>query len=387
MNNIKNKFFLITTVPISLNFFKNQINELTKSFDVTLISTPDQLLKTIAEREKVNYKGIHIKREISLFSDFVSFLKLITYFLYNKPLIIHCNTPKASLLGLMAGFITRVPIRIYYIHGFRYEGAFGLKRKILMFMEKVSCLCATNIIAVSNGVKKTANKEITNKNISVIHNGSANGMLINEFKVSNYNFLEIRNELNIKQEDFVYGYVGRIVGDKGINELVESFDALNKTIKNIKLLLVGGYEENLDPLKKITKEIIKNNPNIIETGFQKDVKKYLSVMDIFVSPSYREGFGLSLLEANLMGVPVIASNITGYKEIVVEGENGFLIPSKNKEALLDKMKEIYDNQSKLSYIKTTCTDHVIQKYNHEDVLKHALAYYNKLIENKCIKTT
>lgn len=374
----KSKFILLTTIPISLNFFKNQINVLNETFDITLVSSPLPILKEIAEREKVNYKGINIKREISIISDIISLISLIKYFTKCKPNIIHCNTPKASFLGLLAGFITRVPIRIYYIHGFRYEGTFGIKRTLLVCMEKISCFCATNIIAVSNGIKETANKEISNKKISIIHNGSSNGMIINDFVNASYDNGKTRTELNILDQDFVYGFVGRLVGDKGINELVESFNELNKTNDSIKLILVGSYEEDLDPIKDSTKKIIKNNPNIIETGFQKDVKKYLSIMDVFVSPSYREGFGLSLLEANLMQIPVIATNITGYKEIIMEGKNGFLIPSKNKDALHNKMNEVYENKHLLIDMKYFCRENVITKYNHDDVIIKALEYYKNL---------
>ncbi|MBW1619748.1 glycosyltransferase family 4 protein [Empedobacter falsenii] len=385
MGNNNIKFIILTTIPNSLNFFKNQINGLNEIYDVTLISSPSPLLKEIADREHVNYKGIEMKREISIISDLISLLKLIIYFISYKPQIIHCNTPKASLLGLIAGYLTRVPNRIYYIHGFRYEGTFGFKRKLLIGMEKISCFCATNIIAVSHGIKQTAQKEITNKNIAVIHNGSANGMVIENFLETNYNNEKTRNELNIQANDFVYGFVGRIVGDKGINELVESFNELNKIHNNIKLILVGNYEENLDPIKESTKYLIKSNLNIIETGFQKDVKKYLSIIDVFVSPSYREGFGLSLLEANLMQVPVIASNITGYNEIIREGKNGFLIPSKNKDALQNKMDEVYVNRHQLIEMKSFCRENAIKKYNHNDVLAQALKYYKNLHSEKNVQ--
>lgn len=378
-NKARPKFFILTTIPGSLNFFRHQISEINKYFDVTLISAPTVKLENIANQEGVKFKGIEMTREISIISDVISLLKLIIYFFSSKTQIIHCNTPKASLLGLLAGYITRVPHRIYYIHGFRYEGIFGLKRKLLMGMEKISCFCATNIIAVSHGIKQTAQKEITNKNIAVIHNGSANGMEIGDFLEAKYDNVSTRNELNILESDFVYGFVGRLVGDKGINELVEAFNKLNKTNNLIKLVLVGRYEENLDPIKGSTKKIIKNNPNIIEVGFQKDVKKYLSIMNVFVSPSYREGFGLSLLEANLMQVPVIASKITGYEEIITDGKNGFLIPSKNKDALQNKMHEVYVNRHQLIEMKSFCRENAIKKYNHNDVLTQALNYYKSLI--------
>lgn len=379
--NRKENFFLITTVSMSLNFFKEQINHLNQFYDVTLISSPSNQLKEIATRENVNYKGIKMNREIALFNDIKSLINLIIFFLKEKPTVVHCNTPKASLLGLIAAYITRVPNRIYYIHGLRYEGATGIKRKILVTMEKITCFCANKIIAVSFGVQEIAQNDLTSKKVDVIHNGSANGMLIDEFINSQYNKSEIRKELNITPSDFVFGFVGRIVGDKGINELIDAFQILNTKYSNTKLLLIGFYEEELDPLKKETIEKIKNNQNIIELGFQKDVKKYLSIINVFVSPSYREGFGLSLLEANLMGKPVIATKITGYTEIVTQGENGFLIPIKNSEELKNKMEWSLLNSEIILKMKDQCINIVKEKYNHVDVLKHALNYYLQMKKN------
>lgn len=161
--NRKENFFLITTVSMSLNFFKEQINHLNQFYDVTLISSPSNQLKEIATRENVNYKGIKMNREIALFNDIKSLINLIIFFLKEKPTVVHCNTPKASLLGLIAAYITRVPNRIYYIHGLRYEGATGIKRKILVTMEKITCFCANKIIAVSFGVQEIAQNDLTSK--------------------------------------------------------------------------------------------------------------------------------------------------------------------------------------------------------------------------------
>ncbi|MGV0939086.1 glycosyltransferase family 4 protein [Empedobacter sp. ULE_I140] len=381
MKKIKSKFFLMTTVSMSLNFFKEQINHLNQFYDVTLISSPSAELKEIAKRENVNYKGIKMNREIALFNDIKSLICLIIVFVKERPTVVHCNTPKASLLGLIAAYITRVPNRIYYIHGLRYEGVTGIKRKILITMEKISCFCANKIVAVSFGVQEIVQNDLTSKKVDVIHNGSANGMVIDDFINSQYNKSEIREELNILKSDFVYGFVGRIVGDKGINELIEAFQVLNEEYKNTKLLLIGFYEKELDPLKKETIEKIKNNQNIIELGFQKDVKKYLSIINVFVSPSYREGFGLSLLEANLMGKPVIATKITGYTEIVTQGENGFLIPIKNSEELKNKMEWSLLNSEIILKMKDQCINIVKEKYNHVDVLKYALNYYLQMKKN------
>lgn len=373
----KKKFFLLTTVPMTLNFFKEQLSALNALFDVTVISSPGKQLYDIAEREGVKFKAIKMKREISLFNDVISFFKLFIFFLQEKPSVIHCNTPKASLLGLVAGKLASIPNRIYYIHGLRYEGAVGIKQKILVTMEKISCFCATEIIAVSKGVQEIVTRDLTSKKVKIIRYGSANGIIIQDFLEFSSKPEELKFSLGITHKDFVFGYVGRLVGDKGINELVSAFVELNSQYPNTKLLLVGFYEENLDPLFRGTTELIKSHNSIIEIGFQKDVKKYLSIMNIFVSPSYREGFGQSLLEANLMGIPVVASSITGYKEIVEEGKNGFLIPSKDRDTLFSKMKEVYINSDELRSMTVNCREIVRERYDHLDVLKDAIEYYRE----------
>lgn len=358
---------------MSLSFFKGQIGKLSKDFDITLISSPDEELEQIAHSENVKYSAISMKRDISIIDDIVSLLKFLWLFIIQRPDVIHCNTPKGSLLGLITGYLTRVPVRIYYLHGLRYEGATGKKRQLLVVLEKLNCFCATHIIAVSHGIKQKVQDELTSKKVSVIHHGSANGMPVEEFLIENYDDYAIRESYGITKQDFVFGFVGRLVADKGINELVHAFNMLEQ--KNIKLIMVGRYEPELDPLSQETLDIIQTNPNIIEVGFQKDVKKFLAIMDLFVSPSYREGFGLSVLEANLMKVPVLVTSITGYSEIVQEGKNGFFVNPKDTMELFNKMKKKLQSRDSLFAMKQNCYDEVATKYNHKEVLEKALDYY------------
>lgn len=369
------KFFLITTIPISLSFFEKQISEINKIFDVTLVSSPGSELKKIADTEKVKFKSIAMKREISLKDDISGLLKFLYLFAKERPQIIHCNTPKASLLGLTSGYLTRVPTRIYYIHGLRYEGAVGKKRQLLVNFEKLNCFFATDIVAVSHGIKQKVEQQLTKKPVRVIHHGSANGLDINEFSNHNYNAKIIREEYGISENDFVFGFVGRLVKDKGIEELVGAFNQLEQ--KDIKLILVGKYEPDLDPLSQETLQIIQSNPNIIEVGFQKDVKKFLSIMDLFVSPSHREGFGVAVLEANFMKVPVLVSNITGHSEIVTQGKNGFFVKPKNVLDLQEKMNHMLVIKEQLIEMKNACREEVMKKYDHNDVLKQAILFYSQ----------
>jgi glycosyltransferase involved in cell wall biosynthesis len=376
----KKKFFVVTTIPLSFIFFKGLLTHLKKEFDVHIVSSPGEKLEEAQKIDNVIAHKIPMAREISLFKDFKALFAFIVLFLKEKPTIVHGNTPKGSFLSMIAAKITRRPIRIYFLHGLRYEGTSGFKRKLLIFMEKITCFCATDIYAVSNGVKKTTNKELTNKNITVIGNGSPNGINLTHFNPDLFSAQEERTKISIHQDDFVFGFVGRFVGDKGINELVKSFVEITKTFPKVKLLLVGVFENDLDPLELQTISEIENNPLIINVGFQKDVRPFLMCMDVFVFPSYREGFGLTLIEANAMKIPVISTEITGCDEIVEEGKNGFLVPPKNIDKLKEKMLFSLSNKSIIQSMKNQCREIVSEKFDQVIVWENTLKSYIELIK-------
>ena len=375
----KKKFFIITTIPLSLIFFMGQVQVLKKEFDVEVVSSPGEKLDSFSKNEKVKSHVLEMKREISFFNDLKSLLQLVFLFFRERPDVIHGSTPKAGLLSMVSGWMTRVPVRIYYIHGLRYQGAVGMKKKILIVMEKLSCFFATDIFSVSTGVKEVLGKDqITMKKINIIGNGSVNGVDIDYFSVKNLDIVDIRDHYNISKDDFIFGFVGRIVKDKGINELVNSFLEINKTFVNAKLLLVGNYEEVLSPLGKEIKEEINNNKNIIYTGFQSDIRPYLKIMNIFVFPSYREGFGVSLMEAAAMGVPIIATDIIGCNEVIKDGYNGVLVPPKSTTELIKAMKMLLEDKKKLENISNVTRKFVIDKYEQKKLWEKTLTAYRSI---------
>ena len=379
----KKKFFIITTVPVSLNFFSGQTQVLKREFDVEVVSGSGIKMDSFCKKEEVKGHVIEMKREISFFSDLKSLLQLVFLFLRERPDIIHGSTPKAGLLSMISGWMTRVPARIYYIHGLRYQGATGIKKKILITMEKLSCFFATDIFSVSTGVKEVlGTDQITVKKINIIGNGSVNGIDIDYFSVKNPDIVDIRDHYNIGKDDFIFGFVGRIVKDKGIHELVHSFLKINKTFVETKLLLVGNYEDLLSPLDKAVKMEIEHNKNIINTGFQHDIRPFLKIMDIFVFPSYREGFGVSLMEAAAMEVPIIATDIIGCNEVIKEGYNGVLVPPKSTEVLMKTMEMLLLNKKKLEDISHVTREFVIDKYEQKELWEKTLEAYCKVVDSR-----
>jgi len=379
---MKKKFIIVTTVPLSLYFFKGQIQILKKKFEIELVSSPGIMFDDNCKSEKVQGHAIEMRREISLLNDIRSLLSLSKLFFKEKPEIVHGSTPKAGLLSMIAAWLTKVPTRIYYLHGLRYQGATGLKRKLLVNMERLSCYLSTQVYAVSFGVKKVLEDEkITNKRIKMIGKGSVNGINANYFSPKNLDIPDLKPSLNLAPENFIFGFIGRLVQDKGINELVKAFLQINKLRPESKLLLVGEVE-NSNPIEKNIELEIKTNANILNVGFQKDVRPYYKIMDVFVFPSYREGFGVALMEASAMNVPSIATDIIGCNEIIAKGINGMLIQPKSEEELFDAMKVFISDEEKRAVMAMASRNYVIEKYEQNNLWHKTLESYCSISEYK-----
>ena len=375
------KFFITTTIPATLSFFKGNLKYLGKWFDVCAISSKPEELQQIGEREGVRTHCIPMERPIVLFKDFICLFKFIFFFLKERPYVVHGNTPKASMLSMVAAWITRVPVRIYMCHGLRYQGTQGKMRKLLMWMEKLTCACATEVICVSNGVRDTfaADGICPLKKSVVLGSGSATGLDLESFDPSLVDATAMRSELGIAREDFVFIFVGRIVTDKGMNELVASFDRLSKEYSHIHLVIVGAEETEQNPITEESRNTIKENARIHAIGRRSDVRPYLLGADAFVFPSYREGFGMVLIEANAMGIPAISSDIIGCNEVIIPDENGDIIPAKDAEALYSKMKEWVENPEKVKMMSAKSRELVKTRFDRKVVWKNALDEYQRLV--------
>jgi len=385
------KLFRLTTIPFSLNFLlKGQLEFLNQYYEVTAIASDidENFWKIIAEREKVRCFPVHVEREISLWKDMKTLYKLYSLFKKERPYIVHVNTPKASLLSMLAAKCARVPFRLYTVTGLRFEAESGIKRKVLISMEILTCWAATKVIPEGQGVKKTLlSNKITNKPLQVICNGNINGIDTSHFSPTFYSSEQnkkLKNELAIRTNDIVFCFVGRLVRDKGINELVQAFTNVNKRYMYTKLLLVGSFEQDLNPVLPETEKEIQDNPNIISVGFQADVRPYLAISDIFVFPSYREGFPNVVMQAGAMELPCIVTDINGCNEIIEEGINGMIIPPKNKEQLQAKMQLLLENSDLRNQLKQNARSMITSRYEQKVVWEALLKEYRNL-ENTSIK--
>lgn len=379
---MKIKFFITTTIPATLGFFKGNLAYLNEVFEVYAISSQKDELNELGRKEGIKTFFIPMRRPISLFYDIVSLFRFIKLFLVERPDIVHGNTPKASLLSMLSAKFSGVKVRIYMCHGLRYQGTTGIMRLLLMKMEKITCACATEVICVSKGVRNILIEDgICAKNKAVvIHHGSASGIDLDYFKIdSSLQNTDVREKLGISLTDFVFIFVGRIVKDKGVNELISSFEKLHSQINSVHLILVGSEEKDLNPISKKNRETIETHLNIHAVGRQIDIRPYLLSSDAFVLPSYREGFGMVLLEAGAMGLPCITTNISGCNEIVIQGENGEIIPPRDEKALYEKMKDWVVHKDKLAYMSSHARSFVENRFDKKTVWLKLLDEYNRLL--------
>ena len=187
----------------------------------------------------------------------------------------------------------------------------------------------------------------------------------------------LKKQYGISEDDFVFGFIGRVVKDKGINELVSAFKTISNDYDNVKLIIAGNFEETLDPLLPEIKNEIHANPNIILVGFQTDIRPFYKMMDLFVFPSYREGFGISLMEAAAMNIPSISSDIIGCNEIIAHGVNGFLIPSKNEKILYETMLYCLQNRNIVEKMASVTRDIILSKFEQKQLWDKTISSYKE----------
>ena len=369
---MKKKLIRTSTIPMSLDIFcKGQLKMFNEHYEVVAVSSPDKELKWIEEREGVRTIPLKMARNIELWTDIKALWKMIRVMKKEKPYIVHSITPKAGLLSMLAAKICGVPVRMHTYTGLVFPTATGLKQKILIWMDKLLCACATYINPEGQGVANDLKKfKITKKPLHIIGNGNVRGIDAEYWKRKS----EENNDLSESEgKPFTFVFVGRIVGDKGINELIEAFKRLKPN--SAKLILVGPYEEKLDPVKAETNFEIDNDPNIEWVGMQSDVRPYYEHANAFVFPSYREGFPNTVLEAGAMELPCIVTDINGANEIIFPDKNGLIIPSKNADALYQAMQRFINEPELIARMKSNARKMVIDRFEQKYIWNELLKVY------------
>ncbi len=369
------------TIPQSLDSFcKGMLKELSRDYYVIALSSPGESLEVIRNREDVRTIAVPMARHISLLKDLRSLYQLIKVFRREKPDMVHSMTPKAGLLCMMAAWWTKVPVRVHTFTGLVFPTSRGLKRLVLKSTDRLTCACATHIIPEGEGVKNDLiTNRITKKPLKVLGFGNVRGVDM-KFYDRTPDVMEkaalLRDELT-----FTFLFVGRIVQDKGINELVEAFVRLNQEFPNIRLALVGPYEDELDPISQKTRDVIASLNSIHAVGNQSgtDLLAYYAASDCFILPSYREGFPNVVLEAGALGLPCIVTNINGSREIIIDGFNGLVVPPRDADSLYNAMKQMMIDSDKRERMASVSRSHIAQHFEQSFVRNCLYEYYREIL--------
>jgi len=304
-----------------------------------IICSPSNELEAYSKSQVFKYKEIEILRRISVLKDIKAITKIYKYIKVNKIDIVNGHSPKGALLSMIAAYLAGVPKRIYFRHGLVYETSHGAKRFLLKSIDRLTALCSTNVVCVSPSLyKKSLKDNLYSRNKQIIlSKGTCNGINIHKFNPDNLDESKknnLKKGLNILGESLVIGFVGRLVRDKGIIELVKAFQSLSEKRNDLYLLLVGMFEER-DALPDDVKNEIIDNSRILYTGYvnNSQIEYYYSMMDIFILPSYREGFPTSILEASAMKLPIITTRATGCKDAIIENFTGLFIHINSNEII------------------------------------------------------
>lgn len=378
------KIIRITTVPTSLKtLLKGQLKFMSAHYNIIGVSSSGKEMHDVEQDEGVETHIVEMTRSITPIKDLIATYKLYKLLKREKPLIVHTHTPKAGTLGMLAAKLAKVPHRLHTIAGLPLLEASGLKRKLLNFVEKVTYANATLILPNSFGLLDIikAHKFTNDNKLKVIAHGSSNGIDIDHFNkalISTESQQDLKQSLGIESSDFVFIFVGRLVADKGINELIEAYSRVNSKHQNTKLLLVGTFETELDPLEPKTLEAIETNPSILPVGWQNDVRPYFAISNALVFPSYREGFPNVVMQASAMELASIVTDINGCNEIITHNANGIIVPPKDAEALYQSMLSLLTEDDLCQSLSQSARANITSKYQRNFVWEELLKLYKSL---------
>lgn len=345
------KICYITVIDRVIKYFVTpHINALGDEYEVTIATDfADESSFDNLQKEYKRFQ-ISISRNVNPFNLLKSIIKLKKFFKCQKFDVIQYTGPSTGLICSIAGKKAKIPTRIYCLWGLRFEGFNGFKRKLFKKIEQISCKNSTHIVldSPSNKAYCIENNILDEKKGYVIGLGSACGVDLHRFDINKKSLFrdEIRKKWNIPSESFVFGFVGRITYEKGLNELLESFKAINEKYCTTKLLIVGFVEKD-NGIKQEIYEWSKKSDNVIYCGRQDFPEKYYAAFDVFVFPSYREGYGGGVVQAGAMKVPSIVSNIRSLMDSICQGELGYFFPVKNNIELARIMEYCMNNQSEI----------------------------------------
>ena len=374
---MKKKICFVVSAPITAKaFLVKHFEFLSKEFDITLVAN----FETQADFEipfVKNTKHIAIHRSINPLKDFLALIQLYFFLKKESFQVVHSVTPKAGLLAMTAAWLSRIPIRIHIFTGQVWHTQVGFKRQFLKFLDRLLVWFTTHILVDGQSQRQflIANKIITDKNSKVLGKGSISGVDVQKFNPSS----EIRNlyreQLNFQNNDVVFAFLGRMNTDKGILDLAKAFQKLHADFPNVKLLLIGFDEEQMqEKIRQIQTE------NIIYFGPTQKPQEVLQAADVFCLPSYREGFGTSVIEASLLELPIICSDTYGLAETIIENKTGLRHEVKNVDQLYNQMKLLVQNEETRTVLGKNGRQYVLEHFSADEISLQWLTFYKDILK-------
>jgi len=382
---LPSRLCLVATVPSTLRaFYQPLIKSLCDAGHlVTLIASPGVELDEFRRTAPVQTHCVPITRAISPFRDLRSILMLIRIFRAQAFDLVHTHTPKAGLLGMIASCMARVPRRVHTLHGLPLETARGLKRRLLIMADRLTCGLAHKVCVVSASLRHRAlDLQLCDpRKAVVLADGTACGVDLLRFTRTTAvldQAAEIRRKLAIPPDAIVLGFVGWLVADKGVAELIDVFTALAKRHDNLHLLMIGPEGGKRDPLPPRTLGTIRQHRGIHYAGLVSDPVPFYAAMDLCVLPTRREGFPYALLEAAALEVPVVATRVTGCVDAVVDGETGLLVDPVDPEGLAAAVERLARDPVLRSALGTAARRRVQASFGSDRLVQAHLALYGAL---------
>ncbi len=385
------KLIRITTVPLSLKLLLAGQMKYTKAqgWEVIMVSADGRKVAQVIKNEECRHEVIPFTRKITPLADLRCIWLLFKLFNREKPDIVHTHTPKAGLLGMIAANLAGIPIRIHTLAGIPAMAAEGRKKNLLESVEKWTYSNATEVWPNSQGLRKfVIQKELCSEyKLRIIGKGSSNGVDLEKFNrdsLKENHLVAATMRIMPGEDDFIILCVGRLVKDKGIEELVSAF--LNsKIVTKSKLVLLGSFESDLDPLTPETVQTIQDHPKITQIDWSDHVAHYLALSDVLVHPSHREGFPNVILEAGAMQVPVICSDIIGNTDIITQQKTGLIFPVKEAPVLKEALEFAFVKREIMAKYAANLYQEIVESYDRKYVQKEIFSNYQRLISEA--KTT
>lgn len=376
------RLLIAVTSPMSAGFFRGQLAWLeADGFEVHFLCAKGQPAEDITTVERAVFHPVPLVREISPWRDLCTFVRLVRLIAHLRPHIVNAGTPKAGLLVTLAAWVCAVPVRIYTIHGLRFETVHGPVRRLLIAIERVICSCATHVIAVGPGLRSLVveHRLCASRRVVVQAQGSANGIDLQAFSRDDWcrAGADLRRSLGIPPKAPVIGFVGRLVRDKGISELTRAWEDIRQRHPSVHLLIVGDVETG-DPVSIDDAKRLRDDARVHITGFVSEVRPAYAAMQVLALPTYREGLPTVLLEAAAMEVPAVASDIPGCRDVIIQGISGHLIPVHDVAALSRSLSDLLAAPALAESIGLAARQHVERRFNQRQVWVWLTGFYREV---------